>query len=99
MKLCTNFGAIVLLIAMMPMLLGSCSKKKRFKFAVEATIPNSREDINRIDYTGKYLMSTANWNPKTEEWVMHHADGIKYTLPVGISHTLSHIDGPIYPRK
>lgn len=27
MKLCTNFGAIVLLIAMMPMLLGSCSQK------------------------------------------------------------------------
>lgn len=27
MKLCTNFGAIVLLIAMIPMLLGSCSQK------------------------------------------------------------------------
>lgn len=72
---------------------------KGFKFAVEATIPNSREDINRIDYTGDYLMSTANWDRKTEKWVMHHADGIKYTLPVGISHTLSFIEKPVYPLK
>lgn len=68
---------------------------KGFKFAVEATIPNSREDINRIDYTGDYLMSTANWNQKEDRWIMHNANGIKYTLPIKVSYTLPMLDGPV----